>query len=110
MWSGQGEVGVLYPQEVEYDESGLISLASLSKKERKFRTEFENRFIQDTCLFTNQPRPPTSRNLAAKQLQLECDSLVPSGWIYPQKAGLDWRNEIIPHLMQVVDVALKNLP
>lgn len=68
-----------------------------------------NLFIQDT-LFTNQPPPPTSRNLAAKQLQLECNSLVPSGWIYPHKAGLDWRNEVVPHLLQVVGVALKNLP
>lgn len=52
----------------------------------------------------------TSRDLAAEQLQLECDSLVTSGWIYPHKAGLDRRDEVIPHLVQVVDVALKNLP
>ena len=30
--------------------------------------------------------------------------------MYPHKPRLDWRNEVIPHLMQVVDVALENLP
>lgn len=47
--------------------------------------------------------------MATKQLQLERDPLVPLGRIYLHKAGLDGRDEVVPHLLQVVDVALENL-
>lgn len=44
------------------------------------------------------------------ELQLECNSLVPSGRIHPHKARFNRRNEVISHLIHVVVVALKNLP
>lgn len=53
-------------------------------------------------------RPPTG--LAAEQLQLEGDPLVPLGRVDPDVAGFDGRDEVVPHLVQVVDVALENLP
>lgn len=55
-------------------------------------------------------QPPRPTNLAAKQLQLERDSLVPLGRIYSDVARLNRRKEVISHLVQVVHVALKNLP
>lgn len=62
------------------------------------------------CLFARMPPLLTCWHLAANQLQLDSDPLVPKGWIDPHKPGLDGGDEVIPHLMQVVDVALENLP
>lgn len=55
------------------------------------------------------PRWFTCMNLAAEQLQLESDPLVPAGGVDPHEPRLNRRDEVVPHLVQVVGVALENL-
>lgn len=79
-------------------------------RNREFRIEQESvrAFLASVRI---DDLPPTCVwVLAAEQLQLEGDSLVPQRWIDPHKPGLDRGDEVISHLVQVIHVALKNLP
>lgn len=119
VWFGRGEAGVWSLRGVECDERGWSSWdpASLPKQKQKKPNLNLKASDAHTCLFIcciNELRLYVcvcvfTRDLAAEQLQLERDPLVPCGGIYPHVAGFDGRDEVIPHLVQVVDIALEDL-
>lgn len=107
-WFGRGGEGVSFPRGAEGDEGGAASSSSAPSFASLSRDE-KNHILGENLSPRDPPKETPTCDLTAEELQLECNSLVPQRRVYPHEAGLDWRDEVVPHLLQVVDVALENL-
>ena len=81
----------------------------LSCARTQARTHTRRWAESDSKRFTAERPSLTHGKQAAQQLQLEVDPVVPLGGVYPHVPRLDRGDEIIPHFVHVVGVALENL-